>query len=62
MWALEEPAVRVAVRLTEETHELPPEVLRIDEHIAAIVVEIDGVDYLLTLARIPKQRPRPAKQ
>ena len=62
MWAMEAPAVMVAERLTEESHALPPEVLRISDDTAAIVVEVDGVDYILTMARVPVQRARPAKQ
>lgn len=60
MWAMEEPAVKVAERLTDESHKLPPEVLQIDEATAAIVVEVDGVDYILTMVRVPIQRKRVA--
>ena len=62
MWAMEAPAVKVAERLTDEAHALPPEVLRLDDDTAAIVVEVDGVDYILTMARVPAQRSRPATQ
>ncbi len=62
MWTMEVPAVKVAERLTDEAHELAPEVLRISDDTAAIVIEIDGVDYILTMARVPVQRARPAKQ
>lgn len=62
MWIMREPAVKVAERLTDESHHLPPEVLRIDDQTAAIVIEIDGVDYILTMARVPAQRTRPARQ
>jgi hypothetical protein len=58
MWALERPAILVAERLTTEGHQLPPEVLRLDDNTAAIVVEVDGVDYILTMARVPVQRAR----
>lgn len=57
-----EHAVRVAERLTTDAHKLPPEVLRINADTAAIVIEIDGVDYILTMARVPMQRVRPATQ
>jgi len=56
------PAVKVAERLTDDTHALPPEVLRINDQTAAIVVEVDGVDYILTMARVPAQRTRPVRQ
>lgn len=59
MWTMETPAVLVAERLTTEAHALAPEVLRIDDDTAAIVVEVDGVDYILTMARVPVQRQRP---
>lgn len=59
---MEAPAVKVAEMLTEEAHALPPEVLRISDDTAAIVIEIDGVDYILTMARVPVQRTRPVTQ
>lgn len=62
MWVMESPATKVAERLTDESHQLPPEVLRIDDNTAAIVVEVDGVDYILTMARVPSQRTRPVTQ
>ncbi len=61
-WAMEIPSVKVAERLTFEGHRLPPEVLKVDERTAAIVIEVDGVDYILTMARVPNQRPRPITQ
>lgn len=60
MWAMEAPAVQIAERLTKDGHKLPPEVLKINEDTAAIVVEVDGVDYILTMARVPIQRARAA--
>jgi len=61
MWTMEGPAVKVAERLTDAGHTLAPEVLRLDDDTAAIVVEVDGVDYILTMARVPAQRTRPVK-
>ena len=58
MWAMERPAVAVAERLTLDGHQLPPEVMRLDDNTAAIVVEVDGVDYILTMTRVPVQRAR----
>ncbi len=60
MWTMEKPAVAIAERLTDASHALPPEVLRLSDDTAAIVVEVEGVDYILTMARVPVQRPRPA--
>lgn len=60
MWTMEAPAMHVAERLTDEQHQLPSEVLRIGDDIAAIIIEIDGVDYILTMARVPVQRARPS--
>ena len=61
MWTMEAPAVKVAERLTDESHQLPPEVMRLTDDTAAIIVDVDGVDYILTMARVPAQRPRPRK-
>lgn len=59
MWTMEAPATAVAERLTDPSHALPPEVMRLTDDTAAIVVEVDGVDYILTMARVPAQRQRP---
>lgn len=58
MWPMEEPAKAVAALLSNEMDELPVEILKIDDETAAIVVEVDGVDYILTMARVPAQRQR----
>lgn len=58
MWAMQAPALAVAERLTTEAHQLPAEILRLDNETAAIVIEVDGVDYILTMARVPAQRQR----
>ena len=60
MWAMLEPAIKIAERLTTGAHKLPPEVLKLDDGTAAFVVEVDGVDYIMTVARVPKQRAKPA--
>jgi len=62
MWTMEGPAVKVAEMLSTESHKLAPEVMRLTDDTAAIVVEVDGVDYILTMARVPAQRARPASQ
>jgi len=61
-WILEKPAIKVAELLHEPTHPFPPEVMRLDDDTAAIVIEVDGVDYILTMARVPAQRTRPVTQ
>ncbi|RKQ95439.1 hypothetical protein [Maricaulis maris] len=58
IWTVERPAVLVAERVNDEGSTLSPVVLRLDDRSAAIIVEIEGVDYALTLMRVPKQRPR----
>lgn len=61
MWTMQAPAMRVAEQLWQEgSQRLPAEVMRLDDLTAAIVVDVDGVDYVLTMARVPAQRPRPA--
>ena len=42
MWTMEKPAIYVAERMTDEAHRLPPEVMRLDDATAAIVIEVDG--------------------
>lgn len=62
MWAMEQPASRVAEMLSTPSNELPAEVMRLSDDTAAIVVEVDGVDYVLTMTRVPAQRARPRRQ
>ena len=60
MWTMQEPAMKVAAKLWQEgSQRLPAEVMRIDDATAAIVVDVDGIDYILTMAKVPAQRPRP---
>jgi hypothetical protein len=58
MWAMEEPAKTLAALVSDESHELPTEILKLDDETAAIIIEIDGVDYILTMTRVPVQRTR----
>lgn len=44
------------------SHEVESEVLVISGDLTSIVTDIDGVDYILTVSRVPKQRPRPVRQ
>ena len=45
MWTMEAPAKRVADKLSAPGDELPIEIMRLNDETAAIVVEVDGVDY-----------------
>ncbi|MDR0808549.1 MAG: hypothetical protein LBE86_05385 [Gemmobacter sp.] len=57
---MDEPALKVAARLREESSGLLPlEVLKLEDGTAAIVADIGGIDYVLTMTRVPRQRPRP---
>jgi hypothetical protein len=57
---MEGPAVKVAELLASNDDQvLPIEVMRIDEDSAVIVVDLDGIDYVLTMQVVPKQRERP---
>lgn len=51
-WPMEEPARRLAERLSST------EILKMDDTTAALVLEQDGVDYVLTMTRAPRQRTR----
>lgn len=56
---IRDPAVKASQKLDElGTGRLPGEVLILDPRTAAVVCEIDGVDYIMTMMRVPKQRPR----
>lgn len=57
-----EPASKVADRLAAQCGQyLPNEVLLLENGLAAIVIDVDGVDYIMVMQRVPRQRPRPAK-
>jgi len=43
----------------DEGQRVPNEILLFPGDLAAIVVDLDGVDYILTVQRVPCQRPRP---
>ena len=59
-WRMEAPAHRLCERLWPESDQRNPiEILKIDENTAAIVLDIDGVDYIVTLMPVPIQRARP---
>jgi len=58
-WPLDATARRLDEKISSDGDQLPREILRLDDSTAGIIVEIDGVDYMLTMTRIPNQRPRP---
>lgn len=59
-WNVKDPAIKASQKLDElGTGRIPGEVLKLSDDTAGIVCEIDGVDYILTIQRVPKQRPRP---
>lgn len=62
-WAMREPALKLCERLWPSAEQkLPHEVLRLDDATAGVVIDLDGVDYILTMQRVPKQRTRPTEQ
>jgi hypothetical protein len=52
IWPMQQPALRLAERLQST------EILKIDNETAALIYEQDGVDYILTMLRCPKQKVR----
>lgn len=56
-----EPAKTLAAIINSDTQDLPIEILLIDAATAALVIEINGVDYILTMQRVPEQRARPIR-
>jgi hypothetical protein len=58
--SLIKPAEKIANTLRPlSSGKLPQEVIVLDRQTVSIVVEVDGVDYILSMLRIPAQRPRP---
>lgn len=55
-WEMEKPAIAVCDALGPAA--VPHEILMLKEDTAALIVAIDGVDYILTMQRAPKQRLR----
>lgn len=61
--ALIPPALKVCEALQAQSdHKLQHEILVLDSNTVAVVVDIDGVDYIMTMMRVPKQRQRPTSQ
>lgn len=62
-WGMLEPAQKLCDRLWPTAEQkLPHEILKLSDDTAGIVVDVDGVDYILTMSRVPKQRSRPTEQ
>lgn len=58
-WGMLKPSLRlVEVIRAEEPQLSDPEVLKITEDTAAVVFELDGVDYIATVQVLPVQRPK----
>lgn len=57
------PAMKIA-RLCAplSSGRIPQEVLVLDAKTVAICVEVDGVDYIMSMVRVPRQRRKPAMQ
>ena len=57
------PAMKIA-RLCAplSSGRIPQEILVLDDKTVAICVEVDGVDYIMSMARVPRQRQKPAMQ
>jgi hypothetical protein len=56
-WPILPAAERLVAMLPPAS--LPHEILRLDADSAAIIVDIDGADYVLTMTRLTNQRERP---
>lgn len=62
-WPMLEPALKVAKALEPlSDQKLEHEVLRLEDGISTIIMDIDGTDYALTMLKVPGQRPRPTNQ
>ena len=62
-WPMLEPALKVAKALEPlSDQKLEHEVLKLEDGISTIIIDIDGTDYALTMMRVPAQRQRPTNQ
>ncbi|WP_413219857.1 hypothetical protein [Tritonibacter mobilis] len=60
-WKMLKPAEKLCDRLWPTSEQkLPHEIIKLHDDSAAVVIDIDGVDYILTMQEVPRQRPRPA--
>ena len=67
MDSAEPKLVDVAVKVSRaleplSSYKIAQEVLILDQQSAAVVCEIDGRDYIMTIQQVPKQRSRPSTQ
>ena len=59
-WSMLEPAQKLCDRLWPSAGQrVPHEILKLGDDLAGIVIDVDGVDYMLTMQQIPEQRQRP---
>ena len=57
------PALKIAETLAPlSSGKLPQEILVLDDETISIVAEVEGVDYFLSMMRVPRQRTKPATQ
>lgn len=61
------PLIRPAMQIARlcaplSSARIPQEILVLDAQTVAICVEVDGVDYIMSMVRIPRQRVKPATQ
>ncbi|MFA8385434.1 MAG: hypothetical protein ACEPO2_07400 [Pelagibaca sp.] len=57
------PALTIAKALAPlSSGKVPQEILVLDAKTVAICVEVDGVDYIMSMVRVPRQRRKPAMQ
>lgn len=59
-WQMQKPAEKLCNRLWPTSEQkLPHEIIKLSDGSAAIIIDIDGVDYILTMQEVPRQRLRP---
>lgn len=57
------PALAIAKTLAPlSSGKVPQEILVLDAKTVAICVEVGGVDYIMSMQRVPRQRTKPATQ
>lgn len=61
------PLIPPAMKITRlcaplSSSRLPQEILVLDDDTVAICLEVDGVDYIMSMMRVPRQRAKPATQ
>lgn len=61
-WDVGNAALALTQRLEHAGQQLPFEILKLEQETASIIIDQDGVDYVLTMQRVPAQRPRQTRQ